>query len=101
MNGAIGDKRPGFSARFHDAMDAAQHIVKLGPCAVELVDRTMLDLALSNAAFAPIVREVVQAHGGHVEATSDPVYGTTFTVRLPLHGLSERSPVPFPIKRVA
>jgi FAD/FMN-containing dehydrogenase/Fe-S oxidoreductase len=46
--------------RFYDAMDAAQHIVKLGPCAVELVDRTMLDLALSNPAFAPIVREFVK-----------------------------------------
>ena len=45
--------------RFYDAMDCAQHIVKLGPCAVELVDRTMLDLALSNPAFAPIVREFV------------------------------------------
>jgi len=42
--------------RFHDAMDAAQHIVKLGPCAVELVDRTMLDLALGNPAFAPVVK---------------------------------------------
>src|SRR6185437_3716321 len=41
--------------RFHDAMEAAQHIVKLGPCAVELVDRTMLDLARGNAAFAPTV----------------------------------------------
>jgi Fe-S oxidoreductase len=30
--------------------------VKLGPCAVELVDRTMLDLARGNAAFAPIVK---------------------------------------------
>jgi FAD/FMN-containing dehydrogenase/Fe-S oxidoreductase len=46
--------------RFYDAMDAAQHIVKLGPCAVELVDRTMLDLALSNPAFAPTVREFVR-----------------------------------------
>jgi FAD/FMN-containing dehydrogenase/Fe-S oxidoreductase len=46
--------------RFYDAMDAAQHIVRLGPCAVELVDRTMLDLALSNPAFAPIVREFVK-----------------------------------------
>ncbi|HEX5128097.1 MAG TPA: FAD-linked oxidase C-terminal domain-containing protein, partial [Usitatibacter sp.] len=46
--------------RFYDAMDAAQHIVKLGPCAVELVDRTMLDLALSNPAFAPTVREFVK-----------------------------------------
>ena len=46
--------------RFYDAMDAAQHIVKLGPSAVELVDRTMLDLALSNPAFAPTVRAFVQ-----------------------------------------
>jgi FAD/FMN-containing dehydrogenase/Fe-S oxidoreductase len=46
--------------RFYDAMDAAQHIVKLGPCAVELVDRTMLDLALGNAAFAPIIRRFVK-----------------------------------------
>ena len=30
---------------FHAAMDAAQHIVELGPSAVELVDRTMIDLA--------------------------------------------------------
>ncbi len=46
--------------RFHDAMDAAQHIVKLGPCAVELVDRTMLDLALGNPAFAPTLRRFVR-----------------------------------------
>ncbi len=38
---------------FRQAMSAAQHIVKLGPTAVELVDRTMIDLALSNPAFAP------------------------------------------------
>jgi FAD/FMN-containing dehydrogenase/Fe-S oxidoreductase len=46
--------------RFHDAMDAAQHIVKLGPSAVELVDRTMLDLALGNPAFAPVIRRFVK-----------------------------------------
>ncbi|MBC8021764.1 MAG: FAD-binding protein, partial [Burkholderiales bacterium] len=46
--------------RFYDAMDAAQHIVKLGPSAVELVDRTMLDLALSNPAFAPTIRRFVK-----------------------------------------
>ena len=46
--------------RFHDAMQAAQHIVKLGPCAVELVDRTMIDLALSNAAFAPVIRRFLK-----------------------------------------
>ena len=41
---------------FHQAMESAQHINKLGPSAVELVDRTMIDLALFNPAFAPTVR---------------------------------------------
>ena len=52
--------------RFHDAMEAAQHIVKLGPCAVELVDRTMLDLARGNAAFAPTVRAFLKGEPGAV-----------------------------------
>jgi len=45
---------------FYKAMDAAQHIVKLGSdgmlSAVELVDRTMIELSLQNPAFAPTVR---------------------------------------------
>ncbi|HLL11957.1 MAG TPA: FAD-linked oxidase C-terminal domain-containing protein, partial [Rubrivivax sp.] len=36
---------------FRGAMAAAQHIVKLGPSAVELVDRTMIELARTNPAF--------------------------------------------------
>ncbi|MEJ8810609.1 FAD-linked oxidase C-terminal domain-containing protein [Variovorax ureilyticus] len=40
---------------FHAAMDSAQHIVKLGPSAVELVDRTMIELSLANPAFRPTV----------------------------------------------
>ena len=40
---------------FHAAMDAAQHIVQLGPTAVELVDRTMIELSLANPAFRPTV----------------------------------------------
>jgi FAD/FMN-containing dehydrogenase/Fe-S oxidoreductase len=40
---------------FHGAMDAAQHIVKLGPTAVELVDRTMIELSLENPAFRPVI----------------------------------------------
>jgi FAD/FMN-containing dehydrogenase/Fe-S oxidoreductase len=52
--------------RFHDAMNAAQHIVRLGPSAVELVDRTMLDLALSNAAFAPTLRAFVKGEPGAI-----------------------------------
>ena len=53
---------------FHKAMDSAQHIVKLGNAnglsdasgamltAVELVDRTMIELSLQNPAFATTVR---------------------------------------------
>jgi FAD/FMN-containing dehydrogenase/Fe-S oxidoreductase len=40
---------------FHAAMDAAQHIVKLGPSAVELVDRTMIELSRANPAFRPTI----------------------------------------------
>ena len=42
-------------ASFYKAMDSAQHIVKLGPTAVELVDRTMIDLARSNPSFKKTV----------------------------------------------
>ncbi len=44
---------------FYKAMDSAQHIAKLGDgtlTAVELVDRTMIELSLQNPAFAPTVR---------------------------------------------
>jgi FAD/FMN-containing dehydrogenase/Fe-S oxidoreductase len=37
--------------KFYTAMDLTQHIVKLGPSAVELVDRTMIGLARENPAF--------------------------------------------------
>ncbi|SJZ36023.1 FAD/FMN-containing dehydrogenase [Enhydrobacter aerosaccus] len=40
---------------FYKAMDSAQHIVKLKPTAVELVDRTMIDLARANPAFRPVI----------------------------------------------
>ncbi|MGE5090013.1 MAG: FAD-binding and (Fe-S)-binding domain-containing protein [Candidatus Levyibacteriota bacterium] len=42
----------------HQAMDSTRHLVRLGPSAVELVDRTMIDLALANPAFRPVI-----AHG--------------------------------------
>jgi len=45
---------------FRQAMDAAQYIVKLGPVAVEAVDRTMIGLARSNPAFLPIVDRCVK-----------------------------------------
>src|SRR5690606_32927614 len=40
---------------FYQAMDLTRHIVALGPCAVELVDRTMIDLARDNPAFRPVI----------------------------------------------
>jgi FAD/FMN-containing dehydrogenase/Fe-S oxidoreductase len=40
---------------FHEAMKAAQHIVRLKPIAVELIDRTMLGLARDIAMYRPIV----------------------------------------------
>ncbi|MEP7282455.1 MAG: FAD-binding oxidoreductase, partial [Rubrivivax sp.] len=42
-------------ARFRAAMKAAQHLVTLAPSAVELVDRTMIDLARTNPAFRPVI----------------------------------------------
>ncbi|GGD76506.1 FAD-binding and (Fe-S)-binding domain-containing protein [Caballeronia grimmiae] len=44
---------------FFDAMDMTQHIVNLGPVAVELVDRTMIDLAMSNPAFRPVIEKAL------------------------------------------
>ena len=40
-------------------MAAAQHIVELGPTAVELVDRTMIELALANPAFRPTMAKAL------------------------------------------
>ncbi|HTT81044.1 MAG TPA: FAD-linked oxidase C-terminal domain-containing protein [Stellaceae bacterium] len=45
---------------FYAAMDATQRIVKLGPSAVELVDRTMIDLARGNPVFRPVVERFVR-----------------------------------------
>ena len=45
---------------FYEAMDAAQHLVKLRPIAVELVDRTMLALGRDIAMFQPIISTAVR-----------------------------------------
>ena len=45
---------------FHDAMDAAQHIVRLKPIGVELVDRTMIELAREIAMFRPTLEQFVR-----------------------------------------
>jgi FAD/FMN-containing dehydrogenase/Fe-S oxidoreductase len=45
---------------FYEAMDAAQHLVKLRPIAVELVDRTMIALGREIAMFLPIIDTAVR-----------------------------------------
>ena len=44
---------------FHKAMDSAQYIVNLKPTAVELVDRTMIELARANPAFRPVIERAL------------------------------------------
>ena len=46
-------------ASFYKAMESAQHIVKLKPTAVELVDRTMIELARANPAFRPVIEKAL------------------------------------------
>jgi FAD/FMN-containing dehydrogenase/Fe-S oxidoreductase len=45
---------------FYEAMDAAQHLVKLRPIAVELVDRTMIALGREIAMFLPVIAAAVR-----------------------------------------
>ncbi|QOG22101.1 FAD-binding and (Fe-S)-binding domain-containing protein [Bradyrhizobium sp. SEMIA] len=45
---------------FYEAMDAAQHLVKLKPIAVELVDRTMIALGRDIAMFRPIISAAIK-----------------------------------------
>ncbi len=45
---------------FYGAMDSAQRIVKLGPTAVELVDRAMIELSRDIAMFRPVVERFVK-----------------------------------------
>src|SRR3954454_23161880 len=46
--------------RFYDAMDMTRFIVELGPSAVELVDRTMLDLARRIPTFRATIERYVK-----------------------------------------
>ena len=45
---------------FHKGMEAAQHLVKLKPIAVELVDATMLELAGNISMFKPTLAQFVR-----------------------------------------
>ncbi len=44
---------------FYKAMETTQHLVKLKPTAVELVDRTMINLAIENPAFRPVIEKAL------------------------------------------
>ena len=48
----------------HEAMSSTAAIVALAPSAVELVDRTMIELALGNPAFAPVIGKVLRDDPG-------------------------------------
>ena len=45
---------------FYEAMNCAQHIVKLKPIAVELIDQTMIELARAIAMFKPTLDRFVR-----------------------------------------
>jgi FAD/FMN-containing dehydrogenase/Fe-S oxidoreductase len=44
---------------FRAAMEAAQHIVRLQPVAVELLDRNIIELSRANPAFRPIIERAL------------------------------------------
>jgi len=46
-------------ARFYDAMASTKELVTLEPVAVELIDRTMLDLALRSPVFRPTIDKYI------------------------------------------
>ena len=50
--------------KFYTAMALAQKIVGLGPVAVELVDRTMIQLCATNPEFAPVIERALVAVDG-------------------------------------
>ncbi len=50
---------------FYQAMELTQHIVTLAPTAVELVDRTMIDLSRNNPAFRPVIDAALCVVNGH------------------------------------
>ncbi len=49
-----------------DAMDCTKHLVALGPSAVELVDRTMIDLARENPAFRSVIERALIGEPGAI-----------------------------------
>ncbi len=46
---------------FYDAMDSTRHIVELGPAAVELLDRTLIELSRDIPLYRPTVEKFARA----------------------------------------
>ena len=53
-------------------MDAAQHLVKLKPIAIELVDATMIGLASEIAMFRPTLDAFLKGGRKHCCSSSSP-----------------------------
>ena len=53
---------------FYESMDAAQHIVKLKPVSVELIDDTMLKLANDIQIFKQTVKDIVVGNPANTNA---------------------------------
>ena len=55
--------------KFQTSMELAKEIVKLKPVAVELVDRTMIELCRANPVFAPVIADaLVNVNGQETDA---------------------------------
>ena len=62
LSPVIGNRALGVAhfGSFYEAMDCAQHIVRLRPIAVELVDATMIALGRDIAMFRPLIERFVR-----------------------------------------
>ena len=71
---------------FQQSMESAQHIVRLGPVAVELVDRTMIELSRANPSFRPTIDSALIGEPqavllGHRQAPERRIWVATDGVR--------------------
>lgn len=62
LSSVLGQKTIGIChfPTFYEAMDATRHLVDLGPTAVELIDRNMIELGRAIPMFKPVVDEFVR-----------------------------------------
>ena len=68
-----------------DITDTGQGI----PAGVNIFEPFATTKAEGTGLGLPIVRQIIAAHGGTIDYTSEPGQGTTFTIHLPLGSLSQ------------